>query len=188
MTYAVIAQRKKIHPYKFNMWVAIAAIVMMFGGFTSAYVVMRGQERWVSFQLPHQFIFSTIVILCSSFTMAMAVRYFKRRMMNAYKRWITLTAILGLVFMYSQFLGFRFLYAHGVNLTFNVSASLLFIITGLHMLHVLGGVIALLVIFFRALRKKIRSYDPVPIEVVATYWHFVDILWIYLFGFFIWLR
>ncbi|MBX5438393.1 MAG: cytochrome c oxidase subunit 3, partial [Thermoflavifilum sp.] len=174
MAYTVSVQRKKIHPYKFNMWVAIAAIVMMFGGLTSAYVVMHGQARWVSFQLPHQFIFSTAVILLSSLTMALGVKSFKQRHMNRYKVLITVTAILGLIFMASQFMGFRFLYAHGVNLTFNVSASLLFIITGLHMLHVLGGVIALLVIFFRAFRTRIRSYDPVPVEVAATYWHFVD--------------
>ncbi|MBX6379176.1 MAG: cytochrome c oxidase subunit 3 [Thermoflavifilum aggregans] len=188
MAYTVRVQRKKIHPYKFNMWVAIAAIVMMFGGLTSAYVVMHGQSRWVSFQLPHQFIFSTTVILLSSLTMALAVKSFRQHQMNQYKMLITITAALGVIFMISQFMGFRFLYAHGVNLTFNVSASLLFIITGLHMLHVLGGVIALLVMFFRAFRTRIRSYDPVPVEVAATYWHFVDILWIYLFGFFIWMR
>ncbi|SFV32376.1 cytochrome c oxidase subunit 3 [Thermoflavifilum thermophilum] len=188
MAYTVRVQRKKIHPYKFNMWVAIAAIVMMFGGLTSAYVVMHGQSRWVSFQLPHQFIFSTTIILLSSLTMALAVKSFRQHQMNRYKMLITITAALGVVFMISQFMGFRFLYAHGVNLTFNVSASLLFIITGLHMLHVLGGVIALLVMFFRAFRSRVRSYDPVPVEVAATYWHFVDILWIYLFGFFIWMR
>ncbi|MBY0347118.1 MAG: cytochrome c oxidase subunit 3, partial [Hydrotalea flava] len=65
----------------------------------------------------------------------------------------------------------------------NAAASFLIVIIGLHVLHVLGGVVALLITFFRAFRTKVKSYSPVPIEIVSTYWHFVDILWIYLYIF-----
>ena len=105
-----------------------------------------------------------------------------------YKILITVTALLGLVFLISQGLGFSRLYSQGITLQWNISASLLYIIVGAHMVHVLGGVIALLVIFFRAYRRHVRTYDPVPVEVVATYWHFVDGLWIYLYIFFLWIR
>jgi cytochrome c oxidase subunit III len=188
MDYTVSVQRKKIHPYKFNLWVALASIVMFFGGLTSAYLVMRVRTTWVSFDLPKQFWVSTIIILFSSLTMHLAVKYFKQRNINRYKLFITITAILGVLFTLSQFWGFINLYSRGVKLDWNISAGLLYIITGMHMLHVLGGVVALLIMFARAFRRKIRSYDSIPVELAATYWHFVDILWIYLFLFFIWIR
>lgn len=184
----VSAQRKRIHPYKFIIWVAMGSIVMLFGGFTSAYVVMHARSTWESFQLPGIFRFSTVVIVLSSITMHMALRSFKMHNMIRYKILVTITAFLGLVFMLSQSIGFMHLYGEGIVLDWNVSAGLLYIITGAHMLHVFGGVVALLIIFFRAYRKRVRSYDAIPIEVAATYWHFVDVLWIYLYIFFILIR
>ncbi|WP_344974262.1 cytochrome c oxidase subunit 3 [Compostibacter hankyongensis] len=184
----VHAQRKRIHPYKFNMWVAMGSIVMMFAGFTSAYLVMQSRSTWQSFELPEVFWFSTAVILVSSGTIQWAYRSFKAHNMGRYKMLITVTAVLGLVFLASQTTGFAELYERGLKLDWNVSVALLYIIAGAHMLHVLGGVVALLIIFIRAYRRKVRSYDPIPIEVVATYWHFVDVLWIYLYVFFLWIR
>ncbi|MHB1920751.1 MAG: cytochrome c oxidase subunit 3 [Chitinophagaceae bacterium] len=183
-----VDQRNRIHPYKFNLWIALGSIVMMFAGFTSAYIVMHARNTWQSFPLPRIFWFSTAVIMLSSLTMQKALMNFKARNMNRYKRLITLTVFLGLVFLVSQAIGFHELYSKGIKLDWNVSAGLLFIITGLHMLHVLGGVITLLIIFFMAFRRKVHSYDSIPVELAATYWHFVDILWIYLFLFFIWIR
>lgn len=181
-------QRNKIHPYKFNLWIALGAIIMMFAGLTSAYIVKRAQANWISFQLPQVFWFSTAVILVSSVTVQLAVRNFKDRQMGRYKKLITVTAILGLVFILAQWTGFQDLYNRGIRLDGNVAGSFLFVITGVHMLHVLGGVIALLIMFARAYRTHIRFYDAVPVEVAATYWHFVDVLWIYLFIFFIWIQ
>ena len=170
------------------MWLVLAGIVMFFAAFTSAYIVMHGRDDWQSFNLPHAFWLSTIVILVSSGTMHLALKSFKNRNMHRYKRLITLTAFLGLVFMGAQLVGFSGMYAEGFTLTWNISAGFLFVIVGAHMLHVLGGVIALLVIFFRAYRKKVRTYDPVPVEIAATYWHFVDGLWLYLYIFFMIIR
>jgi cytochrome c oxidase subunit 3 len=170
------------------MWLALAGIVMFFAAFTSAYLVMRSRNSWEGFSLPDIFWFSTAVIVASSITMHLSVKNFKDRRMMRYKILITVTALLGLVFLISQGLGFSRLYSQGITLQWNISASLLYIIVGAHMVHVLGGVIALLVIFFRAYRRHVRTYDPVPVEVVATYWHFVDGLWIYLYIFFLWIR
>lgn len=181
----VYDQRRRIHPYKFNLWVAMGSIVMLFAGFTSAYIVMRGTAKWQSFALPHIFWVSSFVILLSSMTMHLSLKNFRERNMSRYKILITLTAFLGVVFLVLQTLGFVHLYSRGIRLTWNVSAGLLFIITGLHMLHVIGGVIALLIIFALAYSRKIRTYSAVPVEIVSTYWHFVDALWIYLFIFFI---
>lgn len=170
------------------MWLVLAGIVMFFAAFTSAYLVMRTRNTWEGFRLPDVFWFSTIVILLSSYTMHISLKSFKEHRMQRYKTLITLTALLGVIFLVMQVIGFANLYGRGITLQWNLSASLLFIIVGAHMVHVLGGVIALFVIFARAYRRHTRTYDAVPVEVVATYWHFVDGLWIYLYIFFLLIR
>lgn len=178
------AQRNKIHPHKYSMWIAMASITMMFIGFTSAYVVKRSQANWLSFELPAIFWVSTGLILLSSLTMHLGLRQFKARSMGSYKSLITLTALLGVAFAVCQVIGFSDMKNHGLALDTTVSASFIYVIVGVHILHVLGGVVVLLILFFRAYRTRVRTYSAVPIEVAATYWHFVDGLWIYLLVFF----
>ncbi|HXS37357.1 MAG TPA: cytochrome c oxidase subunit 3 [Flavipsychrobacter sp.] len=178
-------QRKKIHPHKFAMWMAMGSITMMFAGFTSAYIVREAQGNWVYYKLPFIFWISTILIVLSSATMIFGLRAFKNRMMPRYRILITTTLLLGICFAVCQFIGFNQLYANNIKVSGNPSGSFLFIIVGLHVLHVLGGIIALLIVFFRAFRTRVKVYNTTGLEVVATYWHFVDILWIYLFVFFL---
>lgn len=177
------AQRNKIHPHKYSLWIAMGSITMMFIGFTSAYVVKRAQANWQSFDLPSIFWVSTAVILASSLTIHLALRQFRLRNMGRYKQLITLTALLGVLFTVCQIFGFADMVEHNHLLNGPVSASFIYVIVGVHILHVLGGVVALMVMFIRAYRTRIRSYSSVPVEVAATYWHFVDILWIYLLVF-----
>ncbi len=189
MSAVISNERKRIHPHKFALWVAMGSIVMMFAGLTSAYIVRKAAANWLQFDIPPVFWASTGVILFSSITIHLALKSFKAREMRRYRAFITITAILGLVFAVLQYRGFTFLYSNGVKIFgagSNPSASFLGIIVGLHALHVLGGVIALLVIFFRAYSQRTKSYNSTPIEIVSTYWHFVDILWIYLFIFLKW--
>lgn len=191
MMSATTNEPRRIHPHKFTLWVAIGAMLMSFAGLTSAYIVKKNQSSWLEFELPTLFWYSTVVILISSLTMHLSVKAYKAREMGRYRSLITITAILGLTFIIMQYLGFRDLEARGVALIgtrSNSAASFVFVITGLHMLHVLGGIVALLVLFFRAfLGTRTRTYSPIPIEIAATYWHFVDILWIYLFIFYNWI-
>ncbi|SFD30704.1 cytochrome c oxidase subunit 3 [Chitinophaga sp. CF118] len=177
---AMSVQRNKIHPHKYSLWIAMGSITMMFIGFTSAYVVKRAQANWFTFQLPVIFWISTAIILSSSFTVQMAVKQFKNRHMQRYKQLITLTAVLGVAFAVCQWIGFMQMNAMGLPLNGPASVSFIYVIVSVHLLHVLGGVVALLIMFGRAFRTRIRTYSPVPIEVAATYWHFVDALWIYL--------
>lgn len=177
--------RKKMHPHKFALYIAMGSIIMMFAGLTSAYIVRQAQGSWVYFRLPVVFWVSTAVILVSSLTMHMGVRAFKNRAMPRYKVLITVTMILGVLFAVLQWVGFQQLYAHNIRVDGNPSESFLFIIAGLHLLHILGGIFALLIVFFRAFRKRVKVYNATPLEIVASYWHFVDILWIYLFVFFL---
>jgi cytochrome c oxidase subunit 3 len=177
---AMSVQRNKIHPHKYSLWIAMGSITMMFIGFTSAYVVKRAQANWFTFQLPVIFWISTAIIISSSITVQMAVKQFKNRQMQRYKQLITLTAVLGVAFAVCQWIGFMQMNAMGLPLNGPASVSFIYVIVSVHMLHVLGGVIALLIMFGRAFRTRVRVYSPVPIEVAATYWHFVDALWIYL--------
>jgi cytochrome c oxidase subunit 3 len=181
-------QRKRIHPHKFTLWVALGSIIMMFAGLTSAYVVKRDQPGWTTFSIPKAFWYSTAVMLVSSLTVQMALKAFKEREMLRYRSLLTTTAVLGLVFVLLQWIGFREIWRSGITLRGSGGGQFLYVIAGLHAVHVLGGVIALLFMVAKAYLSKVRSYDSVPIELISTYWHFVDLLWIYLFIFFMAIR
>ena len=190
MTAVQTKEPQKIHPHKFTLWVAMGSIVMMFAALTSAYIVKKNQSSWLQFDLPRIFWYSTFTIIMSSITIHLAIKAFKTREMGRYRTLITITAALGVLFIAMQWLGFQDLESRNIALVgakSNSAASFLFVITGLHMVHVLGGVIALLVIFIKAYSTKMKNYSSLPIELVGTYWHFVDILWIYLFIFYNWI-
>lgn len=187
MASVIEQQRKRIHPYKFSLWIGMASILMMFAGFTSAYLVKRNDSNWLQFNLPPVFWYSTFVILLSSLTIYLAGKSFKARNMARYRVLITVTAALGVLFVILQTMGFQYLQNHGIKLIgsgSNPSGSFLGVITGVHMLHVIGGVIVLLIMFIKAFNSSSKNYSSIPIEVASTYWHFVDAIWIYLFIFF----
>ncbi len=179
------SQRKRIHPHKFTLWVAMGSIIMMFAGLTSAYIVKSNQPKWITFDLPVIFSYSTAVLLLSSLTMQMALKEFKNRRMLKYRNLVSATLLLGGIFIVFQYLGFSQLWKTGITLAGAGAAPFMYIIFGLHGLHVVGGIIALLIMYIRIFSTRSRSYNPVPVEVVSTYWHFVDILWVYLFVFFL---
>jgi cytochrome c oxidase subunit 3 len=195
-----VKERKKIHPHKFALWVAMGSISMMFAGLTSAYIVRESQGNWRYYTLPQTFTLSTIAIILSSITFFLAIRTFKKREMQKFRLLMIATLFLGLAFGALQYAGFYQLYhqlqairmngetlaqASTVRLNGNPSESFLFIIAGLHLVHLFGGIIALLIVFFRAFRTRVKTYNATGLEIVAGYWHFVDILWVYLFVFFL---
>lgn len=176
-------QKNRIHPFKFTLWIGLASIVMMFTAFTSAYIIKRNLADWITFDLPHIFFYSTAVILISSLTIIISRNYFRQRDMIHYRQWLLVTLILGIVFICMQYIGFTQLWHNGITLTRNVSFSFLYIIVGLHAVHVLGGVIALIIVLIKAYSTKRKNYSIVPVDMMNTYWHFVDLLWIYLLVF-----
>ncbi|MBX2906862.1 MAG: cytochrome c oxidase subunit 3 [Taibaiella sp.] len=196
----VSMERRKIHPQKFMMWVAMGSMAMAFAGLTSGYLVRQAQGNWRYYDLPMLFWYSTVAIIISSVTMHFGVRAFKSREMPRYKALITTTLVLGILFGIFQYAGFYQLYhqlqqiringetlnqSATVRLNGNPSESFLFIIAGLHLLHLAGGLIGLTIVFFRAFRVNVKVYNATGLEIAATYWHFVDILWVYLFVFFL---
>lgn len=191
MTIVGTNETKRIHSHKFFLWAAMGSICMMFAAFTSAYIVKRNQSQWLDFDLPKVFWYSTLVIVLSSIAVHLALKKIRASDINKYKLLIAATAVLGVLFCVLQFFGFSELSDSGIQLFgagSNAAASFLGVIVGFHVLHVLAGVIAILIISFRSLSNKKNNISVVTIEMMSTYWHFVDVLWIYLFVFFMWIR
>lgn len=188
MSTVAMQQKNKIHPHKFTLWVGIGSILMMFAGLTSAYIVKRNQAGWLSFDLPAAFWYSTAVMILSSVSLFLALKAFRERMMSRYRILMAVTLALGVLFIALQVVGFSQLWHAGVTFTGNVSYSFLYAIVGIHAAHVLGGIIALIVMSLKAFNSKIKNYSTVPVELISTYWHFVDLLWIYLLVFLLMIR
>ena len=180
-----VEQKRKIHPHKFTLWVAIGSIVMMFAGLTSAFIVKSNQTNWIPVQIPFVFWISTAAIILSSITIQLSLRSFKQREMSKYRGLIAVTLVLGVAFIVLQWIGFNELWAQNITFKGGNAGQFLYVIFGLHAIHVFGGIIALLVMFLKAFTGKTKIYTSIPIEVAAIYWHFVDLLWLYLLIFFI---
>lgn len=178
--------QSKINPHKLALWIAIGSIIMMFAAFTSAYVVRRAAGNWLEFKLPDIFMVNTVVILLSSLTLQLAYTGFKQKKEQQYKGFLIATFLLGFAFVVLQYQGWEAMTEIGATFTVNPSSSFIYVISGLHAAHVLGGIAALTVALTHAyvlpykptLRRKQRF------ELVVHYWHFVGILWVYLMVFF----
>jgi cytochrome c oxidase subunit 3 len=170
------------------MWLGIGSIMMMFAGLTSALIVKKNQAQWFSYDMPQVFWFSSLAIILSSITLIMAGRSFRDRRMQQYRLRIAVTAALGLVFLALQAIGFVQLWNQGLTVNATVSVSFLYVIVGLHALHVLGGVVALIVLALRAYSKRTKFYGSTPVQLLSMYWHFVDVLWLYLLVFLMLIR
>jgi len=177
---------------KMMLWFGIVSLIMSFAGLTSAYVVSSTREDWLSdFQLPNAFVISVIIIIISSLTFILAKRALINDKNQATTLWLITTFILGLVFVYNQFLGFDQIIADGYNFTGptgNITMTFIFIIAFAHIVHVLVGLICLLVVIYNHFKQKYNAQNMLGFELAVTFWHFVDILWIYLFLFLFFFR
>ncbi len=179
-------RRSKIHPYQFALWVGLATIIMMFVAFTSAYIVRRAAGNWYEFSLPSIFLINTGVILLSSVTFQLSFNAFKKGRELAYKGFLVATFFLGVAFVILQYQGWRAMDAQGATITINPSSSFIYLISGVHAAHVLGGITVLLVAMTHAFVLPFRPTERrlLRFGLSLQYWHFVDLLWVYLFGFF----
>jgi cytochrome c oxidase subunit III len=173
------------------LWLGIASICMMFGGFTSAYIVSQGAKGWLKFQLPDIFLISTIVILISSASMIFAFNGAKNNKNSQVKMGLGITFILGLIFCFFQFKGWGILVEKGIYFLGSKSrssGSYLYIFTLVHMAHILSGLIMLGYCLLKSLKGKYNSENMLGLKMAAIYWHFLDILWVYLFLFLYFIR
>ena len=181
-------KRKSAKPM---LWVAMISMVMFFAGLTSAYVVSMKREDWVTFDLPQSFYISTFLIVLSSITLILSQRFLKKDNLKASFALLVLTLVLGLGFIWYQYVGFNELKSVGLYFTgpeSTVSTSFIIGITFMHILHLLAGVIVLLVVIYNHFKKKYSALDMLGFELGGIFWHFVDVLWIYLFFFFYFIR
>lgn len=176
---------------KMLMYIGIVSMVMAFAGLTSAYVVRQAQDNWMHFELPQMFWISSALILISSVTMNWAVSLAKKGNFDKVKLAALLTFVLGIGFTISQFMGWSSLY--NSNVVFagresNASGSFMYVLTGLHLAHLFAGLIALIFVIVKSHLKKYTIENHLGIKIVAIFWHFLDILWIYLFLFLLFIR
>lgn len=171
---------------KFALYLGIASIIMMFAAFTSAYVVRKSAGNWLEFRLPDMFFLSTVLILVSSVTAHLAFKAYLKQAVVLYRRLVLATLLLGVGFIVLQYLGWLRLAEIGVALNGNPSGSFIYVISGFHAAHVLGGLVAWMLTLRTALRPfKFTEKRQLRLELVNIYWHFVDALWVYLLLFFI---
>ena len=172
-----------MNPKKFAMWLFIGSVVMLFASLTSAYIVRQAEGNWLYFELPSILTVSTIVILLSSVTMQVAYWAAKKDRLEMVKILVTVTSVLGLTFLILQFEGWTALVANQVYLVGNPSGSFLYVITGLHALHLISAIVFLLIVLVSTYRYRVHSKSLTQIEMCTTYWHFLGGLWLYLFVF-----
>jgi cytochrome c oxidase subunit 3 len=166
------------------LWVGMGSISMFFAGLTSAYIVRKAEGNWVDFILPEWFVYSTIVIVISSLLLIFATQRIKKN--KEIFALILSVFLLGVLFTYLQINGWKELTSMGVYLTgegSNVAGSFLYVLTLSHLVHLAGGLIALFVAAINAKTKKYTSESFLGLEITAIYWHFLSILWLYLFFF-----
>ena len=166
------------------LWIGIGSIVMFFAGLTSAYIVRKAEGNWLEFLLPDWFLYSTVTIVCSSVLLIVARSYINKD--KPIERPVLITLVLGFLFSYFQFRGWQELTMQGVFLTgegSNVAGSFLYVLTLSHLVHLIGGLIALLITTINSVRGKYTSENYLGLELTSTYWHFLGVLWLYLFFF-----
>jgi len=172
-----------MNPKKFAMWLFIVSVVMIFAALTSAYIVRQAEGNWLIFELPQLFWVNTGVILVSSMTMHWAYLSAKRDNLESVKIATIITTIMGVAFLAGQYLAWGDLVDNRVHFVGNPSGSFVYVLSGLHGLHIVGGVAFLVILLNSTLKYKVHSKNLNQIEMCATYWHFLDGLWLYLFIF-----
>lgn len=178
-------KRKKVA--KPLLWFGMASIIMFFAGLTSAVIVRKGDGNWLIYDIPSMFLYSTIVIVVSSIVLIAAHSFAKNNNLGATKISLAITLLLGIVFIFMQFEGYGQLVEAGIYMTgaeHNASGSFLYIISGVHLVHLLGGIIALIVVVFNAYKEQYNSKNLLGLQVCSTYWHFLGAVWVYLYIFF----
>ena len=172
------------------MWIAIMSIVMFFAGLTSAVVVSQGGGSFLDVPLPTAFTISTIVIVASSFSFHYGLIAIKKGNFVMAKVSVLVTLILSFVFIVSQWMGWTYLYENGVIAVGSAStsaSSFLYLLTALHIVHLIGGIVSLLVVFVKLNRNKYSAKKYLGVQVSITYWHFLGGLWVYLYLFFMYI-
>jgi len=181
-----------VHPQKFALWLFILTVIMIFGGLTSAYIVSRGAvpaDQLILFDLPSILWYNLGVMLVSSVTMQFSVWATKREELNKAMIGLGMTFVLGCIFLVGQWDAFTELTASGLPFVdqsrMDDSISYFYVVTGLHGVHIISALIAVLIVLMQTVFQQFRdtARRRLVFEMAAIFWHFLGLLWIYLFIF-----
>ena len=175
---------KNARAKKMMLWFGIVSLLMGFAGWTSAYIVSSSREDWSSdILLPNSFLYSTLAIIVSSFCYMLAKNAIKNGENAKGTKWLWITLGLGVLFVVLQFSGFSQMVADGYYFTgptSSIKVSYIFLIAMVHVVHVIAGMISLLVVLYNQNKGKYSTENYLGVTLGATFWHFLDLLWIYL--------
>ncbi|HIG90470.1 MAG: cytochrome c oxidase subunit 3 [Flavobacteriaceae bacterium] len=184
--------KKNKRAIKMMVWLGIASLFMTFAGFTSAFIVSKSREDWIlNFDLPAAFSFSLFIIIISSLSLILARRELLKNNFRSTTIYLTITFVLGVIFIISQFIGFNEIIENGYHFTgptSTITTSFIFLIAFVHLVHVMAGLLVLLFVIYRNIKRKYSINNILGFELASIFWHFVDILWIYLFLFLVFFR
>jgi len=172
---------------KMMLWFGMASMIMMFAGLTSAYVVSKNRPDWgADFQLPDAMYWSTLVIVLSSMTLLLAKKNISANKRTNATAFLMATLLLGITFMGLQFESFSEIIKAGYYFTgseSNITTSFIYVVVLAHLAHLVAGLIVLLVVIYNHFKQRYHSGQMLGIELGSMFWHFLDILWVYLFLF-----
>lgn len=188
-----LEQEKSYKAKRMMLWFGIVSLIMGFAAFTSAFLVSSERDDWIdNFELPSAFFYSTFVIVASSFSMWLAFRAVKAEKNKPGLLWLWVTFILGIAFGVLQIQGFgQIIDDFGYNFTgptSNITFTYVYLIAAVHLAHIAAALIALTVVIYNHYKLKYTKGQTLGIELAATFWHFVDLLWLYLFLFLYFVR
>ena len=185
----------KIHPYQMMLYFLIASLTMLFIGLTAAYFLSKDVWTWSQFRFPRVFLLSTVVIVASSFSIQRALNHYQNDDSEKLQKSLFWSLMLSLLFVILQIAGWAELYSKGIYISGKPDGSYLYLISGLHALHVLAGLVVLGYYYWKTQRKLEDAVESLlffttpkrerQLKMIITYWHFVDVLWIYLLLFFL---
>ena len=180
-------ENKKNRALKMMLWFGIGSLIMTFAGLTSAFIVSKNREDWVdNFDLPEAFYISLFLIIASSISLIFAKKFLLKNEKNIVSGLILSSIVLGVFFIIFQFRGFNQIITNGYHFTgptSTINSSFIFLIAFVHVLHVVVGLIALIVVLIKNFKGAYHKNNATGLELASIFWHFVDILWIYLFIF-----
>ena len=193
MNYTEGSHEEKIYRAKKNMlWFGIISLVMSFAGLTSAYVISKERKDWLTdFEIPQSFYISFIIIMVSSISLHFAKKSIEKEDNKLGMRLLLLTLLLGLSFVYFQFAGFSEIIANGYFFTgseSSITTSFIYLVVLMHLAHIFAALITLFIVIYNHYKLKYQNGKTLGIELAATFWHFVDVLCVYLFLFLYFVR
>lgn len=185
-----------VHPQKFALWIGMGAMFMFFAALTSALLIKKGDFRvWQSFRLPGIFMYSTAVIVTVSIVMQLSLISYRKAHFTAFRWLLSGAFMLAILFLALQLEGWHKLKEMGLPLAGNLAGSFVYLLTSMHGAHIIGGLMVTLVFLIYAFRSRkdpiyelrniINPKRQLNLELLVAFWHFIDIVWIYLYVFLI---